>query len=132
MSTRDIFEKIRPIWLERVASQLSIVEKVQESFAEQLAQLYEALVNAVVEGSSKQLEPILMGWINSRTELDYNPAENSVYSILSQMMVITCDVANEKLNAADALAVISQAIPIYTFALELSATNEAKLDLRIP
>ena len=130
MSTRDIFEKIRPIWLERVASQLSIVEKVQESFAEQLAQLYEALVNAIVEGSPKQLEPILMGWINSRTESDYNPAENSVYSILSQMMVITCDVANEKLNAADALAVISQAIPIYTFALGLSTTNEAKLDLK--
>jgi signal transduction histidine kinase len=126
----NLFEEIRPTWLARVSTRLAAGEVIQESFAEQLAQLYDVLVEAIAEGSSRQVESVLLNWINSRTESDFDPAENSVYSILSQMLLITCDIANETLNDSDALALISRAIPVYTRALEFSATSEAKLELK--
>ena len=130
MSTKNLFEEIRPTWLARVSTRLAVGEVIQESFAEQLAQLYDVLVEAIADGSPRQVESVLLNWINSRTESDFDPSENSVYSILSQMLLITCDIANETLNDSDALALISRAIPVYTRALEFSATSEAKLELK--
>jgi signal transduction histidine kinase len=130
MSTKNLFEEIRPTWLARVSTRLAAGEVIQESFAEQLAQLYDVLVEAIADGSPRQVESVLLNWINSRTESDFDPSENSVYSILSQMLLITCDIANETLNDSDALALISRAIPVYTRALEFSATSEAKLELK--
>jgi len=128
MSTRNPFEDIRPIWLARVTNRLAAAERIQESFANQLAALFDTLVEAITENSPDKLRLILEEWINARTETEFDPSENSVYSILSQMMLITCDVANETLDAPDALGLISRAIPVYTYALEFAATSEAKLD----
>src|SRR4030065_833008 len=130
MSTKNLFEEIRPTWLARVSTHLAAGEVIQESFAEQLAQLYDVLVEAITDGSPRQVESVLLNWINSRPESDFDPSENSVYSILSQMLLITCDIANETLNDSDALALISRAIPVYTRALEFSATSDAKLELK--
>lgn len=130
MSIYNIFDNIRNDWLTRVLTRLSSAERVQESFAEQLAQLFDVLTNSITHGSPELLIPILTDWISSRTESDYDPSENNVYSILSQMMLITCEVANEKLDSGNALTLISRAIPIYTYALEFTAMSEAKLDAK--
>lgn len=129
MSTLLKFEEIRPVWLERVLNRLTAARRVQESFAGQLAQLFDVLVEAITEGSRDKLELILEEWINARTESDFDPSVNSVYSILSQMLLITSDVANETLDDPyEALSLINQAIPVYIFALEYAATRESQLD----
>jgi signal transduction histidine kinase len=129
MLTRYKFDAIRTTWLTRVSKRLAAAERIQESFAEQLAHFFDTFVEAIAVGSPNILIPILEEWINAKTESEFDHSENSVYSILSQMMLITCDVANETLSAPEALELISQAIPIYTYSLEYVASGEAKLGL---
>jgi signal transduction histidine kinase len=129
MEIRFRFEEIRSVWLERVSNRLAAVDRIQESFSEQLAQLFDTLVQAIAKQEPDLLKPILLDWINARTESEFNSTQNSVYSILSQMMLITCDVANGILSAEDANELIGSAIPIFADALEYTAACESQLDL---
>ena len=130
MSNRDNFAEIKPIWLERVSNRLAAVEGIQKCFAMQLAELFDALLDSISDDSINKLIPILQEWINARTESASDPSENSVRSILSQIVLITFDIVKEIFAPNVALDMIGEVLPLYSSALEYVGSYETKLDLQ--
>jgi signal transduction histidine kinase len=130
MNIKDFFIRVKPTWLERVSNHLSAEERVRDSFSTQLMYFYDEFIEAVAQGAPSLVEPIIKNWIDTKTEADFDPEEKSIYTILSRVLLITCDIATENLEPREALLLNNQIIALYTQLFEFGANYEESLDLQ--
>lgn len=103
--------------MERIAREMASGEGVRAGFASELERFYELLEQTVVSGDTAWLDPILYDWGHSPTETNLEEGSYYVSFLLHRMIALTIEVARERLNKKDALALIAAVIPILTHSL---------------
>ena len=124
MSAQNLLAKIRTNWLHRVAQSMARGAEVRENFKIELEQFYALLEQALVTGDPAWLDSILIQWAASPTQSDLEQGKNNVSFLLSQMIVVTNEVARESLSESEALDLLTALIPIYTYWLDKAARLE--------
>lgn len=124
MSAQLLLEKIRTTWLHRVSFSMARGADVRANFQSELEQFYELLEQAVATGDPAWLDSILYKWSSSPTQTVLERGGNNVTVLLSQMIVITNEVARESLSEYEALDLLTSLIPIYTYWLDKAARFE--------
>jgi signal transduction histidine kinase len=127
MSAQDLLAKIRSTWLHRVAHSLARGADVRTNFETELEQFYSLLEQAVVTGDPAWLDSILIQWAASPTQSDLEQGKNTVTLLLSQMIVVTNEVARENLSESETLDLLTALIPIYTYWLDKAARLEMEI-----
>ncbi|HBX70753.1 MAG TPA: hypothetical protein DEH25_15565 [Chloroflexi bacterium] len=123
----ELLDQIRPIWIERVSRQLARGESVRESFAEQLAEYFEMMQQAIITGDPSWLNKVLDGWAEARTETELEKQEASLSPILDKILTSTHEILSESLDSRDALDVLGAVLPLYSYAFERTNQRETKL-----
>ena len=124
MTAQDLLAKIRTNWLHRVAQSMARGAEVRANFKIELEQFYSLLEQALVTGDPAWLDSILIQWAASPTQTDLEQGKNNVSFLLSQMIVVTNEVARESLSESEALDLLTALIPIYTYWLDKAARLE--------
>lgn len=121
--------QIRPPWMIKISQELAQVEGVRESFLPQLNRFYDLLEQAIENGNSERLNPLLDEWVEAHTETELEKRENSLAPILGRMLQFTHELSCEILPEEDALNVLSALLPIYTHAFEYSTRRFTDLQI---
>ena len=124
MGPQDLLLKIRSIWLRRVAHNLARGEDVRTNFEKELEQFFSLLEQAVATGDPAWLDTIVTDWSGSPTRSDLEQGSNNVTLLLSKMISVTNEVARENLKDQEALDLLTELIPIYTYLLDKAARLE--------
>lgn len=124
MTAQDLLAKIRTNWLHRVAQSMARGAEVRANFKIELEQFYSLLEQALMTGDPAWLDSILIQWAASPTQTDLEQGKNNVSFLLSQMIVVTNEVARESLSESEALDLLTALIPIYTYWLDKAARLE--------
>jgi signal transduction histidine kinase len=127
MRTVELLEKIRPIWIERVSRQLARGESVRESFVTQLAEYIDMMGQAIITGDPSWMDRVLDDWAEARTETELENQDVSLAPLLSQIMMITHELASEILDDGDAMALLGAILPLYTYTVQYTTRLETKL-----
>jgi signal transduction histidine kinase len=117
-------------WLDRVSRHLARSESVRETFYQQLADFYDALVRAVETGDAALLNPVLEQWSEARTQTELEDPRNSLPLVLNQILLATHRLVSETLSDKEALEVMGAFLPIYSYALERTSILETQLHVR--
>ena len=124
MSAQDFLAKIKSAWLHRVAHTMARGADVRANFETELEQFFSLMERAVATGDPAWLDSILIKWAAAPTQTDLEHGKNHVSLLLSQMIVVTNDVAQENLSEKEALSLLTTLIPIYTHWLDKAARLE--------
>jgi signal transduction histidine kinase len=129
MKVVEALENIRQIWLVKVSHRLARGEDLRERFELSLSRFFELLQQAVESGDPNWLTPVLDEWVEARTRSDLDNLETSLPQMLSQILVISSEVARENLDVQDALALSDTILPVLLHALEYAARKETELQV---
>jgi len=121
---QKILEKIRPTWIERVASELVQNMEMRADLHEQLGRFFDLLVQSVTTSDTAWMDPILLDWAKSSTETDLREGLYQVTFIINRMMAWTIQIASETLTKQQALDMLKAVIPVYTYGLGVVARYE--------
>jgi signal transduction histidine kinase len=124
MSTQDLLQKIRSKWLHRIAHSMARGADIRVNFGKELEQFFSLLEQAVMTGDPAWLDSILVEWTASPTQTDLEQGQNNVTALLSEMVTVTNEVACETLEEGEALVLVTELIPIYTYLLDKAARLE--------
>jgi len=124
MNAQDLLAKIKIAWLHRVAHSMARGADVRANFEAELEQFFSFMEQAVATGDPAWLDSILIKWAAAPTQSDLEHGKNNVSKLLSQMIVLTNEVAQENLSNKEALALLTVLIPIYTHWLDKAARLE--------
>ena len=124
MSVLHHLEQIRPVWLKKTSNRLARGEGVRAGFVEQLNQFYDQLLQSVETGNSSGLDPVVQDWVAAQTSPELDQAEVELLPILSQIQIITLEVATDLLPSDAANQVIAAILPHFSHAYEVSASLE--------
>ncbi len=124
MGAHELLLKIRSSWMHRVAHQIARGEDVRANFEKELEQFFSLLEQAVTTGDPAWLDSILSDWASSPTQSDLEQGKNNVSLLLSKMVNVTNEVARETLKDHEALDLLTELIPIYTYLLDKAARLE--------
>jgi len=124
MSTQALLEKIRSIWIYRVAHSMARGMDVRANFVKELEQFFSLLEQAVATGDPAWLDSILSEWAASPTQSDLEQGKNTVTALLSKMIIVTNEVARETLTEGETLNLLIDLIPIYTHLLDKATRLE--------
>jgi signal transduction histidine kinase len=103
---------------------------VRESFRGQLDWFYELLLQAVDSGDPAWLDSVLDEWIQARTQTELESQVAALPPILNHLLMLTYEVVNENLEAADAVEVIGAILPVYVYAFGYTFHKENNLRLQ--
>lgn len=129
MGAQELLHNIRSSWLHRVAHNIARGEDVRADFEKELGQFFSLLEQAVATGDPAWLDTIISDWASSPTRSDLEQGSSTVTLLLSRMIKMTNEVARETLPAKEALDLLTELIPIYTYLLDRAARLE--LETRI-
>lgn len=124
MGAHHLLLKIRSSWLHRVAHTIARGENVRANFEKELEHFYSLLEQALTTGDPAWLDSILSSWAGSPTQSDLEKGTNNVTLLLSKMISVTNEVARENLKDHQALDLLTELIPIYTYLLDKAARLE--------
>lgn len=124
MGAHQLLLKIRSNWLHRVAHTIARGEDVRANFEKELEHFYSLLEQALTTGDPAWLDSILSSWAGSPTQSDLEKGTNNVTLLLSTMISVTNEVARENLKDHQALDLLTELIPIYTYLLDKAARLE--------
>jgi signal transduction histidine kinase len=124
MSAQELLAKIRSSWLRRVANSMARGEDVRANFTKELEQFFSLIEQAVATGDPAWVDSILVEWVGSPTESDLEQGKNNVTLLLSRMITLTNEVARESLAESEALDLLAELIPVYTYMLDKAARLE--------
>jgi signal transduction histidine kinase len=127
MGILDNLAQIRPAWLSRVSRSLARGESIRENLLLQLEQFYERLGHAADTGDPAWLDPILTDWVQARTQTELMAQETSLVPIISKLFTTAYELITESTSESDALCVITDMLPVYSYAVELVAQQEIQL-----
>jgi signal transduction histidine kinase len=124
MAAHDLLLKIRSSWLHRVAHSVARGEDVRADFEKELEHFFSLLEQAIATGDPAWLDSILSDWVGSPTQSELEQGSNNVTLLISKMIGVTNEVARENLKDHQALDLLTELIPVYTYLLEKSARLE--------
>jgi signal transduction histidine kinase len=130
MTPGELLRSIRPQWLERVSGHLARADRVRETFRQQLAIFFDALVRSVETGDPALLTPAMQGWGEDRTQSELENPRSSLPIVINQILVATFNLLREELADGDAMQVIAAILPVYSYALEQSSIAETQMHVR--
>jgi signal transduction histidine kinase len=130
MTPGELLRSIRPQWLERVSSHLARADRVRETFRQQLAIFYDALIRAVETGDPALLMPAIDGWGEARTQSELENPRSSLPIVLNQILVSTFQLLRDEFSAGDAMQVTGAILPVYSYALEQTSILETQMHVR--
>ena len=125
MTIQSLLERIRPTWINRVASDLARGTDVRENFEQELSRFFNLMEQAILTGDPSWLDPLLYDWANNPTETDLAEGKHNLSTLISRASALTFDVAKETLDAAEAIEVLSATSSIYSYALTKAAHFES-------
>jgi signal transduction histidine kinase len=114
---QKVLVKVRPLWIERVGTELARGMEVRADFEQQLARFYDLVNQSITTGDPAWMDPILLDWAKSSTETDLEQGLYQVSFLINHMIALTIQVAREKLTKQEALDFLASVIPIYTYGL---------------
>lgn len=126
MKNQLLLTKIRRIWIDRVAHSLARGIDVRGSFEEELEGFYDMLEQTVATGDPAWLDTIILQWASAPTKTVLEHGQNNLTRLLNKMISITNEVVRENLTKAEALDLLVELIPIYTYWLEKAARLETE------
>jgi signal transduction histidine kinase len=129
MRTVEALDEIRRPWLFKVSHRLARGEGVRESFIQQLERFFEMLTQAVETGNPGWLEPLLIEWVEARTQGDLEKRDTSLAPILDQILIATYQAARETLPESSALDLMGAVLPVYTHVFEFVSSKETALHI---
>jgi len=124
MSAQDLLLSIRSNWLHRVAHSIARGEDVRANFEKELEHFFSLLEQAVATGDPAWMDSILSDWAGAPTQSDLEQGRNNVTLLLSRMINVTNEVARENLKEHQALDLLTELLPIYTYLLDKAARLE--------
>lgn len=130
MRITDALAIMHQPWLSRVSHSLARGEELRESITQILNRLYEKVQQAVETGDPSWIDPALLEWADSRTESELDSMTSSLPPILDQILQITVEVAQETLEAQDALLLTVNLLPIFMHAYGIAAHKEMELNIQ--
>jgi signal transduction histidine kinase len=126
MHELELLRSIRPTWLDRGIDALARGYGLREHLRSQL-ELFFSLMEQVVEtGDPAWLDSILQSWLGSLTQDDLKGESPSLSRFVSELMTLSFRTCRETLGDAEALQLFSALVPIFSYALDLSATLETR------
>ncbi len=125
MSLQNLLEKIRPLWIDRVAHDLARGTGVRENFKKELGRFFNLLEQAILTGDPSWMDPLLYDWANAPTESDLAEGKHNLATLLSRANALTFEVAKENLDPLDAIELVSATSAIYSYCLSKAASFEA-------
>jgi len=126
MNNQLLLSKIRPIWIDRVAHSLARGMDVRGSFEDELEGFYDALLQTVATGDPAWLDTTLLKWASAPTVTELKHGQNNLTRLLNKMISVTNEVVRENLSKEEALDLLVELIPIYTYWLEKAARMETE------
>ena len=130
MITSKTLHKIRRNWISEVSNHLATAEQVRKDLLEQLSKFFDLLTQAVDLRDPYMLDPILSEWVKTRTETELEKPEGSLMPVLSQIQIITFDVARKSLDQEETLEIVGVLLPIFTHGMEFASTEETRLHVQ--
>jgi signal transduction histidine kinase len=121
MRSEELLAKIKSVWLNRVANNMARGPDLRANFQIELEQFYSRLEQAVSTGDPAWLDEILRKWSLTPTQSNI---EQGITVLLSQMIRVTNDVAQELLDEKETLELLTTLIPIYTHWMDKAARLE--------
>lgn len=119
-----VLAKVRPVWIERVGSELARGMEVRADFEAQLGRFYELLGQSITSGDPAWMDSILLDWAKASTETDLEEGLYHVSFLINRMIALTIQVARDTLPKQQALDFVAAVIPIYTYGLGVVARYE--------
>ena len=119
-----VLVKVRPIWIERVGSELARGMEVRADFEAQLWRFYELLGQSITSGDPAWMDSILLDWAKASTETNLEEGLYHVSFLINRMIALTIQVAREALPKQQALDFLAAVIPIYTYGLGVVSRYE--------
>ncbi len=129
MKNQLLLNKIRPIWIDRVAHSLARGVDVRGSFEKELEGFYDALMQTVATGDPAWLDTTLIKWASAPTVTELKQGQNNLTRLLNKMINVTNEVFRENLTKEEALDLLVELIPIYTYWLEKAARMETETQI---
>jgi signal transduction histidine kinase len=129
MDAQQLLEKLRPLWIHRVAHSIARGSEVRSNFEAQLEQFFTLMQQAVASGNPAWLDPLLAEWAAAPTRSDLEEGKNNVTLLLSHMISVTNELAQENLSEREALHLLTTLLPIYTHLLDKTARLEMETRL---
>jgi signal transduction histidine kinase len=126
MNNQLLLTKIRSIWIDRVAHSLARGMDVRGSFTDELEGFYDRLQQIIVTGDPAWLDTTLLQWASAPTITELELGQNNLTRLLNKMISITNEVVREALSKSEALDLLVELIPIYTYCLEKAARMETE------
>ena len=120
VSVLDLLHQLRSGWVSRVSRQLARGAGVRESFLSQLNVFYDALIQAVDSGDPSWIDPVLEEWAAASVETRSDELDPDLFSLLTEIVLITNDQIREALPPEAALDVAAVLWPVLTHAYEFS------------
>lgn len=124
-------ENLRPLWVARVAGQLTRGERVRVSLEGELDRFFSALLQAMDTGSPLWIEPFLKNWAQALTQTDREDTDLTLPVVIEQMLLVTTALAGEMLPPQQAFDVVRVALPIFLHALHFAAQQETRLQINL-
>jgi len=124
MSAQDLLLSIRSNWLHRVAHSTARGADVRANFEKELEQFFTLLEQAIATGDPAWMDSILADWAASPTQSDLEQDKSNITLLLNKMITTTNEVVRENLKEHQALDLLTELSPIYTYSLDKAARLE--------
>ena len=127
MKTISNLTLIKTDWLAEAERQLAKSKQIRQSVHASLDRFFDLLTTAVESGEPHVLDPILDEWARWGMRVEMKPEQTSVVSLLERLLLTTVEMARCKLEEGEALALISETLPVYTHAFFHTSQCEMQL-----
>lgn len=128
MKNHEFLLSLRDKWLQQVLDSLTKDEDTRREFTDQLDDFFDLLVKAVENEDPGWLKPLIIEWVQSRTEADIDE-KTSLHPIMSAIASQTQKVINAELESKDAVRVMESLMPVITYCYEEISFNESLLQM---
>ena len=123
----DSLEQVRPRWLSNVSHRLAERTGVRESLLDELNRFFDLLQQAIDDRDPSRLEPLLLEWVEARTQSEVEARATSLGPLLEQILLGTFEVAGEILEAEEALNLTGALLPVFSHAFGFTSEKETEL-----
>jgi signal transduction histidine kinase len=124
MGELELLKSIRPAWIQKAVQHLARGSGLREDLRGQLNQLFDLLEQVVETGDPIWLDPLLESWASSLTQSDLEGGQSNLSSFISELSQVSLSVARENLQETQALDLIEELLPCFSYAFEKISQHE--------
>ncbi len=118
MGELELLRSIRPAWIQKAVQHLARGSGLREDLRGQLNQLFDLLEQVVETGDPIWLDPLLESWASSLTQSDLEGGQSNLSGFISELSQVSLNVARENLQETQALDLIEELLPCFSYAFE--------------